>query len=480
MAAGRNFEEEPSWIIISLFLVFVVISITAENLFHYFEHKFHHRQGYREVLKKIKDELMLMGLISLLLVIAQNYLTSACIPVEFRVGVPQDKCNGPLYVGNSSSTTSSAASSTSSSMRMLLAAKDSTGCPEGQVTLMDSASIHHVHLMIFIIACTHIVYSLLLIKMSEYMIGKWTEWEHWGDDPGETVDRLRRPAKYKFKLQRMFMSIIGQVWSPLVISPFKYLALRRFYVSKNDLPSNYNYAKHLVEGLEHDFHELVGISSWMWFIPMAQVLAEGYNFGDYNVFAFLSVLQTLAVGVFCERAIYDLTSKVFDTYSEHSQDSRVTQDMLDALQHEDQEKHREVMRHLSGNKPCCCCKSYEILKLSIRCVMFQNSTGLSQALFFIWQLGTDACYFEKRTMYIFIIKLTINVVMLVQNALVTVPLYSFVSHLDNHDNPRKVKRARTLHATALSRFHDSRGEDEHGKESSTKVVPFNSSSKQEE
>ena len=267
------------------------------------------------------------------------------------------------------------------------------------------------------------------------MIGKWTEWEQWGDDPGETVDRLRRPTKYKCKLQRLFMSVLGQVWTPLVISPFKYLALRRFYVSKNNLPGDYNYAKHLVEGLECDFHELVGISWWMWFIPMAQVMAEGYGFGEYNVFAFLSVVQTLIVGVFCEMVIYDLTSKVFDTYCADSDNLHVTQDMLDELQHEDQEKHREAMHHLRGKTPCC--NSYECLKLSIRCVMFQNSTGLSQALFFIWQLGSDACYFQKRTLYIFIIKLTINVVMLIQNALVTVPLYSFVSHLDNHENPSK-------------------------------------------
>ena len=131
----------------------------------------------------------------------------------------------------------------------------------------------------------------------------------------------------------------------------------------------------------------------MWFILMAQVLAEGYGFGQYNAFAFLSLIQTIGVGMFCNSVIHDLSAKVFDTYSNHALDSKVTQLMLDELQHEDEVRHREVMQHLSARKPVC--GGYDNLKLNVRFVMFQNSTSLSQALFFVWQIGTGACYFGK-------------------------------------------------------------------------------------
>ena len=267
MGAGKNFEQEPSWIIVLMLLVFLVISIGTEHLFHYFEHKFHNKEGYKEVVHKIKDELMLMGFISLILVVTQDQLTTACISGNLRVGVPEEFCRPPGL--SSSSGAGNSSSSSSGSARMLLSsggqrdlgAAAPTGCPAGQVSLMDAASIHHVHILIFVIACMHITYSIILIQMSEGMIRKWTQWERWGDDEGETLDRLTRPRAYSNKGHACCLNLMGQFWMP--VSPFKYLALRRFYVSKNNLQPTFNFAAHLVEGLEQDFHELVGISYWM-------------------------------------------------------------------------------------------------------------------------------------------------------------------------------------------------------------------------
>ena len=69
--------------------------------------------------------------------------------------------------------------------------------------------------------------------------------------------------------------------------------------------------------------------------------------------------------------------------------------------------------------------------------MFQNSTSLAQALFFWWQIGPHACYFDNRNQILYIINLSLNVIMLFHNSLVTVPLYSIVAHLDSHKNPPK-------------------------------------------
>ena len=41
-----------------------ILQIATEHLFEHFEHKFRNKEGFKDVLRKIKDELMLMGFIS--------------------------------------------------------------------------------------------------------------------------------------------------------------------------------------------------------------------------------------------------------------------------------------------------------------------------------------------------------------------------------------------------------------------------------
>ena len=72
--------------------------------------------------------------------------------------------------------------------------------------------------------------------------------------------------------------------------------------------------------------------------------------------------------------------------------------------------------------------------------MFQNSTSLAQAMFFFWQIGPNACYFDIRNWMLYLVNLALNIVMLFHNSLVTVPLYSIVAHLDFHSNPPKVQK----------------------------------------
>jgi len=474
-----------------MLLSFLIISIATEHLFEHFEHKFRNQQGFKDVLTKIKDELMLMGFISLLLVVFQDDLTKTCIPHSLDVGVPEDICiekypefhsSAASSAASSTAASSASASSASSSSvlstsstagsqrRMLLnvfgpsnenatltgsrrmAAAVASTCLEGQTSMLDAAAIHHVHILIFVIACTHITYSIILIQMSEMVIRRWTGWEHWGDDDNETLDRMKIPVKFKNGCHAVCAGLFGQFSNP--VSPFKYISLRRFYLTKNKHPTNFNFADHLIEGLESDFHELVGISWWMWLILMAQVMAEGYGFGQYNLFAALSLIQTIGVGMYCSAVVQNLASQIYIAYGGKQQGgSAITQEMLDKIQSRTQ-NHKNILRDVEPNMLCL--KTFSTLKLNIRFVMFQNSTSLAQAMFFFWQIGSHACYFDIRNDILYIINLSLNIVMLFHNSLVTVPLYSIVAHLDYHSNPPKAAQGH--------------GHEGHGGES-TKVQP---------
>lgn len=308
-------------------------------------------------------------------------------------------------------------------------------CGENETNLLSSAAIHQIHILIFVIACTHITYSIVLIQMSELMIRRWTGWELWGDDEGETLNRLVVPSKFKNGCHAACSGLVGQFANP--VSPFKYLALRRYYLAKNKHPSSFNFADHLIEGLEKDFHDLVGISWWMWLILMSQVMFEGYGFGQYNLFALLSLIQTIGVGMYCSSIVSNLTQQIYTAYGGTNHGRCCTQDILDTMQNR-AVKHHGILKDVEPNMLCL--KSFSTLKLNIRFVMFQNSTSLAQALFFAWQIGTHACYFDIRNDIMYTINLILNVLMLFHNSLVTVPLYSIVAHLDYHSNPPKKKK----------------------------------------
>ena len=316
--------------------------------------------------------------------------------------------------------------------RHLLSSGGVALCGENETTLLDAAAVHHVHILIFVIACTHIAYSLILIQMSESMIRRWTNWELWGDDEGETLERLVVPSKFKNGCHAACSGLIGQFASP--VSPMKYISLRRFYLAKNKHPAKFNFANHLIEGLEKDFHELVGISWWMWFILMCQVLAEGYGFGQYNLFALLSLMQTIGVGMYCSAVISNLTQQIYTSYGGTNYGGICKQEILDKMQSR-ATKHHGILKNVEPSMLCL--KNFSTLKLNIRFVMFQNSTSLAQALFFAWQIGSNACYFDIRNDIMYTINLILNVIMLFHNSLVTVPLYSIVAHLDYHSNPPK-------------------------------------------
>lgn len=77
-------EFTPTWVVAAVCTVIVAISLAAERLLHYggkFLKKKDQKSLY-EALQKIKEELMLLGFISLLLTVSQNGITKICVPAS--------------------------------------------------------------------------------------------------------------------------------------------------------------------------------------------------------------------------------------------------------------------------------------------------------------------------------------------------------------------------------------------------------------
>ncbi|KAK0596460.1 hypothetical protein LWI29_015874 [Acer saccharum] len=85
---GTTLEYTPTWVVAVVCTVIVVISLAVERLLHYLGKaclmsdllKRKNQKPLFEALQKIKEELMLLGFISLLLAVSQNAIAKICIP----------------------------------------------------------------------------------------------------------------------------------------------------------------------------------------------------------------------------------------------------------------------------------------------------------------------------------------------------------------------------------------------------------------
>ncbi|KAJ6371641.1 hypothetical protein OIU77_002036 [Salix suchowensis] len=78
---GTTLEYTPTWVVAAVCSVIVLISLIVERTLHYLGKllKRKHQKPLFEALQKIKEELMLLGFISLLLTVLQGRINKICI-----------------------------------------------------------------------------------------------------------------------------------------------------------------------------------------------------------------------------------------------------------------------------------------------------------------------------------------------------------------------------------------------------------------
>ena len=128
--------------------------------------------------------------------------------------------------------------------------------------------------------------------VSQYRVKNWTRWETYGDDEDETVEKLRTPPRFPNWFLKLSVNCFEQCGK--TVDPLTYIAVRRYYIVRNKLPTTFNFNKQLIEVHRADFRELVGVSSWMWLVIIILLIIDGYVPGELK---FLKMLNTyIAIG----------------------------------------------------------------------------------------------------------------------------------------------------------------------------------------
>jgi len=504
MGAGRTLEETDSWRTVLFWMIFLFLSIVIEQVFHHVEHylQHHSKKGILGAVHKIKEELMLMGFISLILLALEDQITWICVAnqpldwiesdsdwasgspcctlgnqywenlphatggehrrmeevdfmreqaaeawsphrrlgaINLHTSLLRESCPSRKYVTDVDTFTHPIMPPVPHPFDCPANGKNHEGArvddnPNGVVTasFMDPLALHHVHTLIFLTACWHVTYTMVVMVLSAWRIQHWAGWEYYGDDADEDVSKLTAPMVIDNKVYDVLVNLVAQFIK--TVDPYTYIAIRRYYIVRNNMQWDFDFNTMCMQQQDRDFASLVGIEPWMWLMLVVQVILDGYtnNMWLKTSGTWIAVVLLMAVGTKLMLVFRKVVIEVADVYDDE-RDGSIDKADLDRLQGEKVDPNQ--LDHVNAtfwfDKP-------EILLQILRAIMFQFSVNLAEVTFYSWQIGYGySCYFMSRP--IWWVVMIFVCLMVIQLGLITVPLYSLVSMTVHHNVHTKVE-----------------------------------------
>lgn len=168
---GRSLKETPTWSVATVTTVMVFVCLFAQRSIYRFGRwlKKTRRKALFASVEKIKEELMLLGLISLLLgqcarQISQICVNSSLFTSRFYL------CSQEDYDSSSSSTSDTIHSSILSNHTTLIPPKgiyqQSHQCGEGREPFVSYEGLEQLHRFLFVLGITHVLYSCIVVGLA--------------------------------------------------------------------------------------------------------------------------------------------------------------------------------------------------------------------------------------------------------------------------------------------------------------------------
>ncbi|KAJ4799193.1 MLO-like protein [Rhynchospora pubera] len=405
MPEEATLEHTPTWVVAAICTVIVAISLAVERLLHYLG-KFLKHKGQNALfsaLQKIKEELMLLGFISLLLTVSQGLISNICVPkmVSSRMLPCKEEAIKPSNaVGNES-------------------------CPKGgEVPLLSLEALHQLHIFIFVLAVVHVVFCATTMVLGGAKIKRWKHWEvaiqnEIANSRGTETNLMHREHHTMFVQNRA-----GNFWRRAAVVSWTIAFLKQFYssVSKSDYRAlragfimkhcrsnpKFDFHKYMMRTLEDDFKKVVGISWYLWLFVVIFLLLNVDGWHTYFWLSFLPLILLLIVGAKLEHII-----------------TKIAQDAAEGIINERERVQegphvRPSDDHFWFGKP-------GIVLYLIHFILFQNSFEIA-FFFWIWTTyGFDSCIMES-VPYL-IPRLVMGVLIQVLCSYSTLPLYALVTQM---------------------------------------------------
>ncbi|XP_021762740.1 MLO-like protein 1 [Chenopodium quinoa] len=415
-----SLEFTPTWVVAVVCFIIIAISLLVERCIHYGGKllKKKNQKPLFEALQKLKEELMLLGFISLMLTVLQGAISKMCIPEKYvknMLPCSLKEKEAPATVEHLGR------------LRRLLseaAVSQSAYCAsKHKVPFLSVEGLHHLHIFIFVLAVVHVTFSVLTVVFGGARIRQWKHWEDAIAKENYDTNQALKPAVThvhdhafirdhfvgvgeKSSILRWMHSFIKQFYG--AVTKADYLTLRMGFIMTHCRGNRkFNFHKYMIRALEDDFKRVVGISWYLWVFVIIFLLLNVNGWHTYFWIAFIPFILLLAVGTKLEHVITELAHEVAEKHVAIEGDLVV----------------KPSDEHFWFSRP-------QITLFLIHFILFQNAFEIAY-FFWIWvQYGFDSCIMGQ-VRYI-VPRLIIGVIIQVLCSYSTLPLYAIVTQMGSN------------------------------------------------
>ncbi|KAJ6427687.1 hypothetical protein OIU84_023141 [Salix udensis] len=388
---GRSLVETPTYSVATVITVLVFVCFAFQRSIYRFGRwlKKTRRKALFVSLEKIKEELMLLGLISLLLAQCARGISEICVnsslfSSKFYI------CSEEDYgiTQNFLSENSSPFLNETHIPPKRIATQKSHQCGEGHEPFVSLEGLEQLHRFLFVLGITHVVYSCLTVGLAMSKIYSWRKWENQinlvADENLQAKKNkvMRRQSTFVFhhtshpwsrsRVLIWMLCFFRQFTSSIKKSD--YLALRLGFITKHRLPTSYNFHKYMVRSMEDEFQGILGISWPLWGYAIICIFINIHGLNIYFWLSFVPAIIVMLVGTKLQHVVSTLALEI----GEQTGPSIGTQvEPRDGL--------------FWFGKP-------EILLRLIQFIMFQNAFEMATFIWSLWGFQQRSCFMKNHFM----------------------------------------------------------------------------------
>lgn len=283
--------------------------------------------------------------------------------------------------------------------------------------LLSIEALHHLHIFIFVLALTHVIFSVVTMVLGGAKIRQWKHWEDsiHKNDTGSVPGKVTHVEQFEFiqnhftgtgkdsRILSWLHSFGKQFYGSVTKSDYTTMRLGFIMTHCRGNPK-FDFYKYMVRALEADFKKVVGISWYLWVFVIVFLLLNVNGWHTYFWIAFFPLILLLALGTKLEHVITQLAHDVAEKHS--------------AIQGELVVKPSD--EHFWFSRP-------RIVLFLIHFILFQNAFEIA---FFFWILttyGFDSCIMGQ--VRFIVPRLVIGVIIQILCSYSTLPLYAIVTQM---------------------------------------------------
>ncbi|KAJ1419988.1 Mlo-related protein [Sesbania bispinosa] len=415
---GRSLAETPTYSVASVVTVMVFVCFLVERSIYRFGKwlKKTRRKALFASLEKIKEELMLLGLISLLLAQSARWISEICVnsslfSSQFYICSEQDlDMNENIMIESSSSFPDETAIPKGLNSGVF------HQCREGHEPFVSYEGLEQLHRFLFVLGITHVLYSCLAVGLAMSKIYSWCRWENQamiteGNLQGKKNKVMRRQTTFVFHhTSHPWSRSPILIWMLCFLRQFRssiqksdYLALRLGFITEHKLPLSYNFHKYMVRSMEDEFQAILGISWPLWIYAIVCIFVNIHGLNIYFWLSFIPAILVMLIGTKLQQVVSTLALEIMEQTGPSARTQVKPSDDL-----------------FWFKKP-------DILLWLIQFVIFQNAFEMATFIWTLWGLKERSCY--MRNHYMIIIRLASGVIVQFWCSYMTVPLNVIVSQM---------------------------------------------------